>query len=123
MSIVPGRWDQDNHKKPVEPGDGGPHDGNMRERLARLEAILPTLATKADVEGVRTDLHKMDAAIVRWMLATVIGLFLGFAGLFFTMQNGINGALDRAIRSTAIPSAPVQPPPAAEPHQRPQRQP
>lgn len=74
----------------------GPHDPGMDARLAKLEAVVPTLATKADMEGVRADLHKMDASIVRWMIATVLTLFLGFAGLFFTMQSSINGALDRA---------------------------
>ncbi|WP_396615020.1 hypothetical protein ACHZ97_11220 [Lysobacter soli] len=59
----------------------------MNERVAKLEALIPTLATKADIGEVRGDLHKMDASIVRWMIATIVGLFLGFAGLFFTVSN------------------------------------
>ncbi|WP_156803370.1 hypothetical protein [Frateuria aurantia] len=50
-------------------GGGGTHDGGMEQRLTtletRLDTILPTLATKADIEGVRSD-------IKGWMLATVL---------------------------------------------------
>lgn len=108
---------------------GGPprDDGQMDTRLTKLETQVTALATKADVEGVRSDLHKMDAAIVRWMIATVLALFLGFAGLFFTMQNSINGALERAAKPAAVerqePAAPQpiiiqipsQPDPEAKP--------
>ncbi|PSD33785.1 hypothetical protein C7E17_00155 [Stenotrophomonas maltophilia] len=76
----------------------------MESRVSKLEAILPTLATKADVESVRGDLHRMDASIVRWMIATVIALFLGFAGLFFTMSSTINGALERATKPPSVES-------------------
>jgi hypothetical protein len=87
----------------------------MEDRLAKLEAVIPTLATRVDVEGLRTDLHKMDASIVRWMIATVLTLFLGFAGLFFTMQNSINGALDRTARSLVQPATERQPPQSTQP--------
>lgn len=72
---------------PLETGGGGGDSGGMNERVAKLEALIPTLATKADIGEVRGDLHKMDASIVRWMIATIVGLFLGFAGLFFTVSN------------------------------------
>lgn len=48
------------------------------EFKARVEAILPTLATRADVEAMRAD-------VTRWMLATVIGLFIGFSGLIVAL--------------------------------------
>ncbi len=92
-------------KPPVEKGSEPPHDGPMDSRLAVLEALIPNLATKADVEGVRSDLHRMDASIVRWMIATVLTLFLGFAGLFFTMQSSINSALERTAKSLAQPES------------------
>lgn len=95
----------------LAPSPPGPHDPGMDARLAKLEAVVPTLATKADMEGVRADLHKMDASIVRWMIATVLTLFLGFAGLFFTMQSSINGALDRAASQVKQQQA-VAPAPA-----------
>jgi hypothetical protein len=52
----------------------------FRDFRGRVEAILPTLATKAEMEALRAD-------IARWTLATVIGLFLGFSGLFVGMGN------------------------------------
>ncbi|MTW11580.1 hypothetical protein GM658_13325 [Pseudoduganella eburnea] len=55
-------------------------DEDHHFRLVRFEAILPTLATKADMEALRAD-------IARWTLATVIGLFIGFSGLIMAMGN------------------------------------
>ncbi|MGB9988905.1 hypothetical protein [Pseudoduganella rhizocola] len=55
-------------------------DSDIPTRLAHIEAILPTLATKADIEALRAD-------VARWTLATVIGLFIGFSGLFVAMGN------------------------------------
>ena len=44
-------------------------DEDNNSRLARIEAILPTLATKADLESLRGD-------IARWMLVTAVGFFV-----------------------------------------------
>ncbi len=52
----------------------------FREFRARVEATLPTLATKAEMEALRAD-------IARWTLAIVIGLFIGFSGLIMAMGN------------------------------------
>nr|WP_279087943.1 hypothetical protein [Comamonas thiooxydans] len=41
---------------------------------------------------IRADMHKNSVDIQRWMIATVIALFLGFSGLFFTMNNAIKPA-------------------------------
>ena len=102
--------------------DGGgepPHNDRMEARINTLEEAvknLPTkadmtelrLANKADFAELRADMHKNNAEIQRWMIATVIALFLGFSGLFFTMNNSTK------------PSAPTQQPiiinvPAASP--------
>ncbi len=61
------------------------------EFKALVEAILPTLATKADLEAMR-------AEFTRWMLGTVVGLFLSFSGL--------------VVALTRTPSAAPAPPPA-----------
>src|SRR5260364_99962 len=46
-------------------GGGGGNNGDMRDRLTALEtrfdSVLPTLATKADIEDLRTGIHKVDA--------------------------------------------------------------
>lgn len=58
----------------------------LEQSVARIEATVPMLATKADIESVKVEIQRTDAAVVRWMLGTVIALFLGFAGLFFAMN-------------------------------------
>lgn len=97
----------------------------MDERFAALEvhfnAILPTLATKADLEALRADIHK-------WMVATVMGLFIGFAGLFIAMGNilkpaGQSPAAAPVVAPQAVPQ-PAPPviiynlPPDSRPHSR-----
>ncbi|QJD89105.1 hypothetical protein HH213_02625 [Duganella dendranthematis] len=73
---------------------------------ARFDTILPTLATKADVEALRADIHK-------WMVGSMIGLFIGFGGLA--------AALAQLIKPPATPApvvvqaAPTQPAQASQP--------
>ena len=75
------------HAKPVA-GGGEPPDNalstehRMTALETRLDTILPTLATKADIHQAVGETHK-------WMIATVIGLFLGFGGLFLAMSNAL----------------------------------
>jgi hypothetical protein len=69
-------------------GGGEPPDNELstEHRMTaletRLDTILPTLATKADIHQAVGETHK-------WMIATVIGLFLGFGGLFLAMSNAL----------------------------------
>ncbi|MBC5767301.1 hypothetical protein [Ramlibacter albus] len=91
-------------------------DRRMMTLEVKWDAILPTLATKSDlaelrteIREVRTEVHKEIGEVrtemqrefgavraeiqkginetQRWMIATVIGLFIGFAGLFLAMTN------------------------------------
>lgn len=73
---------------------------------ARFDTIVPTLATKADVEALRADIHK-------WMVGSMIGLFIGFGGLA--------AALAQLIKPSQ-PAAPVvvQAQPSQQPAQAPQ---
>lgn len=88
------------------PDDDG-YDETMKERLTALETrfdtILPTLATKTDMESIKTEIHKSAGETHKWMIATVIGLFLGFGGLFLAMSN--------ALKPAAPATAQVQQPP------------
>lgn len=68
-------------------------DSYMSERISKVEAILPTLATKADIGEVRADLHKADASTKAWMVATAISLFLGFCGLILTLKSSVQAPL------------------------------
>ncbi|QDY50440.1 hypothetical protein [Stenotrophomonas maltophilia] len=95
--------------------DGGepPDDGGMRERVAKIEATLASLATKADVEALRSDLRTdfrdVSNDVKKWTLTTswtviavgVIGLF----GLLFTIYN----ANKLAAKETEKPAATLAP--------------
>jgi hypothetical protein len=78
------------------------------ERFAALEAhynaILPTLATKADIEALRTEMHKMSADTHKWMVASLIGLFIGFGGLGITLGQILKPA---ATQAAAQPPQPI----------------
>lgn len=74
---------------------------DAKERLVKLELRLEQTATKTDIAEIRGDMHKASTDISRWMIATVISLFLGFGGLFFVMSN--------ATKPAASPP-PAQPP-------------
>jgi len=98
-------------------GGGPPHDVVMESRLTaletRLDTILPTLAT-------REDMHKIDASIKAWMIATIIALFIGFAGLFFTLSNSIRSGSQAASQPPAptiiqVPAYPAPYAPAPQP--------
>jgi hypothetical protein len=98
---------------PIRPGvtggGGTTYDDDMEARVTaletRLNTILPTLATKDDIsraEGsLRADILRGINETHRWMIATVVGLFLGFGGLFLAMSN--------ALKPSAAPSAATAP--------------
>lgn len=101
----------------IDPPSGGGDNGDMEARISKLEAVIPTLTTKADLLAIKVDLlavkedlvreshgvklqvadikadfQKQHIDIQRWMIATVIGLFLGFGGLFLAMSNALKPA-------------------------------
>jgi hypothetical protein len=78
-------------------------DSEVSALKAHIDAIVPTLATKADIEILRAEMHKMSAEGYRWMVASMIGMFMGFGGLYFAA----NRTLD--IRPAPVQAAP-QPP-------------
>lgn len=92
----------------VDNGGEPPDDGRMEARLTaletRLDTILPTLATKADIGEIRADMHKMNAEIKTWTLATMITI-IG------TMLAAIFG-ISQIFKSTnAAPASSAQPAP------------
>lgn len=67
-------------------GDDGGMDDNERLRMlekavAGIGATLPHLATKADVEGVRTELANAKLSIITLLGGFTIATTLGLAGL------------------------------------------
>lgn len=105
-------------ERPLESGGGGGNDGDMRERIAKLEALTASLATKADVESIRTDFEKGQKENRAWMLATVIALFLGILTVGNFIASGIKQAPAPATPVTAPAPAPpivIYPPPPVLP--------
>lgn len=79
--------------------------------------ILSNYATKGDIEtvrveigGARADIHKAVEETHKWMLATVIGLFVGFGGLFLAMSNALKPAGPAAQPQPIVIQLPATPP-------------
>lgn len=95
---------------------------DVRERLTRIEVSMATKDDIADLKvgiaDLKVDMHKQHIDIQRWMIATVIGLFLGFGGLFLAMSNALKTSAPPAQQQPApifiqVPTpAPVQAPTA-----------
>lgn len=78
-------------------GGGPPHDGDMDSRIAKLEVIIPTLATKADVEKASHD-------VTKW----VVGTMVGGVGLFIVIMTFVlNNAVPKAAPPPAQAPAPI----------------
>ena len=93
----------------------------MNERVAAIEARLDNLATKHEVsEAKGTLLAAIERGISetqRWIIGTVIGLFLGFGGLFLAMSNALKPTAQPApvIVVPAVPAPPSAAPAPAAP--------
>ncbi|HWW99787.1 hypothetical protein [Collimonas sp.] len=91
-----------------------PQEDHAMERLATLEAkfdaVLPTLATRADVQSLKSEIHKVASETHKWMLATVIGLFLGFGGLFLAMSNTLKPAPQSSAQAPVVIQLPATQP-------------
>ena len=90
----------------------------MEARLQALETTLPTLATKADLAELRGELRSWLAEVradiaesradgQRWIVATVIGLFIGFGGLFMAMSNALKPVTATAAQQPIIINVPA----------------
>ncbi|MEJ1961550.1 MAG: hypothetical protein WDO56_08410 [Gammaproteobacteria bacterium] len=82
---------------------GGSDGGNMDDILKRLsvveslvadtradvsaiKAVVPHLATKADLSGLKSDLSALETRIIRWLVGTMIGS----VSLAFTVARFVN---------------------------------
>lgn len=85
---------------------------------ARIDVTLSTLAQKDDVEGLKTEIHRGVVETQRWMIATVIGLFVWFGGLFLAMSNALKPSPQQAQQPINIkfPSAAQPVPSQPTPH-------
>ena len=62
----------------------------MLERIAKLEqrmdSVLPTLSTKADVERMRSEMHK-GLEVKAWMIGTILAMLVALATLGVLIGN------------------------------------
>lgn len=105
-------------------GQEPPQDGGMEARVAKLEAIIPTLATKADVADLRSDFHKSTNDLIKWIVGTA---FVGIALFITVMAFVLNNAVPKAPTAVTNPAPIViqipAPPAPAQPQVEPAKQP
>ncbi len=75
LQMTPELVHDDGTRVRVDKSGGGGNDGGMdRERIAKIEAILPTLATKSDLQELRADFYKSQHEMLKWFLGVSIAL-------------------------------------------------
>ena len=117
-----------------------PHsDANLEGRVTvletRVETILPTLATKADLKELRGELiaefHKLEGRLFqamtehfKWMIGIFISMFIGMFGITYTMWSVMERTIANNIRAIefAHSRSPVAAPPARVAPEQPGRQ-
>jgi hypothetical protein len=99
-------------------------DSEVSALKAHIDAIVPTLATKADIQVLRAEMHKMSAEGYRWMVASMIGMFIGFGGLYFAANRSFETRPPaQAAPPTVVQAAPQPPVVIYLPQPQPQPQP
>jgi len=82
------------------------HAIEMEHRMTAVEAILPTLVTKAEfnkaIGDLQTNIEKGQKENRAWMLATVLGMMVSFGGIVFSFQNNTNKNIERMDRKIEI---------------------
>ena len=84
-------------------------------RLARIEAVLPTFATKVDLQEIKADLQATKADLIKWVVGTAIGLgAVAITVMTFVLNNATpHTATPAAPLITQMPMAPATPAPPA----------
>ena len=62
------------------------HVFELRSQVSGIVAIIPHLATKADVADVKADVAAVETTIIKWIVATV----LASAALAFTIAKFVH---------------------------------
>ena len=50
------------------------HDPEERERFSATDAVLPRLATKADVADVKVDVERVRVNLIKWHIGIAIAI-------------------------------------------------
>lgn len=98
-------------------GNEPPHDGGMESRVAKLEVIIPTLATRADAAELRADFHKGVNDLIKWIVGTA---FVGIALFITIMAFVLNNAVPKSAPSAAPSPIIIQVPTATQAQPAPQ---
>ena len=61
------------------------------ERLTAIEAILPHLATKADIGDLRVDMEKLQSSLIKWFIGTWLATIAILAPLLIYMLSRLPG--------------------------------
>jgi len=83
----------------------------MEKRIADLEAVIPSLATKLDLADLRAEMHKGFNDQIKWIVGTGLGGIVLFATIMTFVLNN------------AVPKSPPAPQPAPVTIQAPQAAP
>lgn len=129
-----------NEPTPIAGGGGPPYDADMDRRLTvletRFDTILPTLATKSDLETLRSEMRveieKLRVAVaekindaMKWMIGLFVTFFIGMLGVNFVMFNTLKNLISAGpapVSQLASPASSKQdaplPPALARPPQQ-----
>jgi len=92
------------------------HDLSMEKRMSSLEAIIPTLATKADMAELRAYFEKGQKENRNWMLVTALALVaaMSYFGkrespqlIQVPVQTPLSAPVPTIIYAVPPPAAPV----------------
>ena len=105
----------------LPPGGGPPHNGGMEARLstveqsiARIDATLPNLATKAELAELRADVSKGFADQTKWIIGTgVAGIAIIVSVMTFALNNAASKAAAPAQQAPIVITIPQSATPAA----------
>lgn len=110
-----GRGDHNDGNTPQGPTD---MEARVTALETRLDTVLPTLATKADLAEVRTEIHQSTSQMIKWVAGTGIAVASILVSAFIALSNKI----DRPHAAQPQQAAPIviqvpayQPPPPAMP--------
>lgn len=45
---------------------------DIRAQVAGMASVMPHLATKADVNAVKAEVHSMESSLLKWLIGTLI---------------------------------------------------
>ena len=61
------------------------------ERVTAIEAILPHLATKADIAELRVDMERLQSSLIKWFIGTWLATIAILAPLMIYILSRLSG--------------------------------